>query len=173
VAQRLSAAILGAKADQTYVETNEIPDYLTPLDPDPEPGDDDKYIITKELTQKMEGNLASYLAMLGMPLELIDPYCGPILGENLDNIVHRWIRVIGHYPNSWIAKHLMSDGGGVFADWIGAIQATWPVIFAIYEHHLAHTIKVEKGQVMRVHPNGQHPNAGVDATTPQFEYTTQ
>ena len=179
--QRLSDAIRGVTVPgDGYVNDDDIPDYLRPVDPDPEPIDPDSspvsdnndFIITKEGMVLIEQNMGTYLSVIGMTLEMVDPYCGPILAENFDNIVGRWSKVIARYPAA--ARIFMSEGGGMIMDWIGAIQATWPVLYAIYEHHLARTVRTDKGRVMRVVNNGTGPT--VDSTMPpmpDFEYTTQ
>jgi hypothetical protein len=161
------------------VNTDEMPDYLRTVDPDPEPQDpdstpvnDNDFIITKDGMVLIEQNMGTYLSVIGMTLEMVDPYCGPILAENFDNIVGRWSKVIARYPAA--AKFFMSEGGGMLMDWIGAIQATWPVLYAIYEHHLSRTVRTEKGRVMRVTNNGQAPD--IDPTmppaAPDYAYTT-
>lgn len=172
IGQRLRDAVSRlAVPDDTYVEDSEMPEYLRTIDPDPDPSDpesatvaDNDFVITKESMAVIEENMGTYLSVIGMTLEMVDPYCGPVLAENLDNIVNRWSKVIARYPAA--AKIFMAKGGGMIMDWIGAIQATWPVLYAIYEHHLAHTIITEKGRVMRVtrNANGQGPE--VDATMP-------
>lgn len=183
--QRLSEALDGftltaERIPDEYLPIDETPDYLnTEGMSDPEPGDgqwakptDEEFRITASDMRLIEENMVTYLSVVGMTLELLDPYCGPVLGNNLENMVKRWSRVIGHYPSA--ARLFMAKGGGILMDWIAAIQATWPFLYALYEHHLARTVRTEGGRVMRVHsPNGQAPN--VDATLPdqEFEYTTQ
>lgn len=163
-----------------YVESEDAPDYITASEPDPEPKDDewdviteDELVITKEGLNKIEENLGTYLSVLGITFEMIDPYCGPILAENFDNIVGRWTKVIARYPRA--AKLFLSKDGGTLFTWIGAIQATWPVLYAIYEHHLSKTIQTDKqGRVYRVSPNGNAPD--VDATMPpqpEYDYSVQ
>lgn len=180
VGERLRAAmgrlnIPGANDD--YVATEEAPDYLHTVDSDPEPtGEwsevkDEEFVINAAGMRMIEENMGTYLSIVGMTVEMIDPYCGPVLAENFDNMVNRWSKVVAHYPKA-AALFLDSKGGTLFA-WIGALQATWPVLYAIYEHHLSKNIKVENGNVFR--RNDAHPGGGVDATTPpmpeQFAYT--
>lgn len=164
-----------------YVEVEDIPDYLqdaatsTPKDEEPS-GDwspvNEAPIITRQTMALIEENMGTYLSVVGMTLELVDPYCGPIAEQNLDNMVKRWSKVVSRYPSA--ARLFMAKGGGVIMDWIGALQATWPLLLALYEHHLAKTVKTDKGQVYRLSPNGNQPN--VDATTPpmgEYEYTAR
>lgn len=181
IADRLSSALgsftLRAEKPEDYVSDSGMPDYLHTVDPDPEPADpnvspvmDEQFIITRGDMVLIEENLGTYLSVIGMTLEMVDPYCGPILADNLDNIVQRWSKVIARYPAA--AKLFMAKGGGVLMDWIGAIQATWPVLFAVYEHHLSKNVVTEKGRVFRVqaNPNGQT----VDATMPpmpEYDYS--
>jgi hypothetical protein len=185
LADRLSAAMGRLTGQESsgndYVETGDAPDYISASDPDPEPNDnegwsvvtDEDLVITKAGLDKIEGNLGTYLSVVGITFEMIDPYCGPILAENFDNIVSRWTKVIARYPKA--AKFFMSEDGGTIFTWIGAIQATWPVLMAIYRHHLAKTIKTDKeGRIYEVHPNGSRPT--VDATTPpmpEYDYAVQ
>lgn len=170
--------IVVPESEPNYVNTDEIPPYIHAIESDPDPVDPDSstvkddtdYVITKENMVLIEENMGTYLSVIGMTLEMVDPYCGPILAENLDNIVNRWSKVVARYPAA--AKLFMSKGGGTIMDWIGAIQATWPVLFAIYEHHLSRNIRTENGRVMRVTNNGQGPT--VDPTmppTPDYAYT--
>lgn len=178
--QRLSNAIRGVTVPgDRYVEDSEMPEYLRTIEPDPEPQDpdnaevrEDDFVITRESMAVIEENMGTYLSVIGMTLEMVDPYCGPILADNFDNIVGRWSKVVARYPAA--AKMFMSKGGGTIMDWIGAIQATWPVLYAIYEHHLSRTVVTEKGRVMRVVNNGTGPT--IDPTmppAPEYAYTTR
>jgi hypothetical protein len=179
IGQRLGDALrkLSGPDAQPYVSTDEMPGYLHTVDPDPEPQDadssrvrDEDFIITKDGMVHIEQNMGTYLSVIGMTLEMVDPYCGPILADNFDNIVGRWSKVVARYPAA--AKFFMSEGGGMIMDWIGAIQATWPVLYALYEHHLARTVRTDKGRVMRVVGNANGPD--VDATMPpEYDYTTR
>lgn len=183
IGQRLRDAVSRlAVPDQSerYVEDSEIPDYLRTIDPDPEPADPDNaevitddFVITRESMALIEENMGTYLSVIGMTLEMVDPYCGPILADNFDNIVGRWSKVVARYPAA--AKMFMSKGGGTIMDWIGAIQATWPVLYAIYEHHLSRSVVTEKGKVYRVNQSANGQTQTVDPTMPpmqdQFAYT--
>lgn len=151
-----------------YVEESGMPDYLHTVDPDPEPGDGstspikgDEFVITQQSMILIEDNLGTYLSVVAMTLSLADPYCAPN-DDEIDELVKRWSKVISRYPSA--AKLFMSKGGGVIMDWIGALQATWPILYRVYEHHLSNTVKTDKGRVYRVQPstNGQT----VDATMP-------
>jgi hypothetical protein len=114
--------------------------------------------------KKIEENLGMYLSVVGMTVEMIDPYCGPVFAENVENIVKRWAIVIGHYPAA--AKLFLENQSGVLFAWIGAIQATWPVLYAIYEHHLSRTVRTDRdGRIMRLR---RTDGAFVDATAPNF-----
>lgn len=177
LAARLAAGIAGAvfPGQDNYVETDEYPDYLTPIQPDAEPSgedwseiNDDDFVINAAGMKLIEENLGFYLSVVGMTAEMIDPYCGPILAENFDNIVNRWSKVISHYPRA--AKLFLDTKGGTLFAWIGAIQATWPVLFAIYEHHLARTVETRGTKAYRRGTNGQTP----DSTMPpmaDFNYS--
>lgn len=178
IGERLTAGLrnLASKHDQEYVETDEYPDYLTPIAPDAEPGDeewseirDEEFVINAAGMKLIEENLGTYLSIVGMTAEMIDPYCGPILAENFDNIVNRWSKVIAHYPKA--AKLFLDTKGGTIFAWIGALQATWPVLYAIYEHHLARTVKTQGTTVFRRGANGQMPDATMPPMTDTYQYS--
>lgn len=163
-----------------YVSDDEIPNYLHESEPDPEPAEEwegpegDEYVINKAGMVLIEENLGTYLSVVGITLEMIDPYCGPILADNFENIVGRWTKVIAKYPRT--AKLFMSKEGGTIMTWIGALQATWPVLLAIYDHHLAKNVKVDNlGRAYRVTNPEQSPNGETkqDATTPPFQFTVE
>lgn len=162
--------------DNPYVPTDEYPDYISASDPDPEPsGEDwshasnDEFLVTAEGIKAIKDNLGAYLITAGMTLELIDPYCGTALRDNIDDIVNNWAKVISHYPSA--AKMFMAKGGGKIMAWIDAIMATWPVLVAVYEHHLSRSVKLDSlGNPVRVNKNTPSPN-GSFATQPDFNYT--
>ena len=180
VSDRLRGA-LGGMVGETYVQTDDAPDYLHQIEPDPEPamGDWDKkdaeeYVITAKGYKLIEDNLATYLSVVGITLEMIDPYCGPILAENIENIVNKWTKVIARYPKA--AQLFMSEEGGTIMTWIGAIQATWPVLYAIYEHHLNKSVTVENGKVFKRKPGSRVKPSDIDATTPpmpDYDYSVE
>jgi hypothetical protein len=152
----------------TYVESGEMPDYLTTVTPDPDPDDPDstavkgdEFVVTQKNMELIQDNMGTYLSVVSMTLSLADPYCAPS-DDEIDALVKRWSKVVSRYPRA--AKLFMSEGGGIIMDWIGAIQATWPILFRLYEHHLAGTVKTEKGRIYRVTPNGSGPT--VDSTMP-------
>lgn len=159
-----------------YVSDENSPDNLHPVDPDPEPmgGSEDwapddsaEFVINAAGIQKIEENLGFYLSVLGLTVEMIDPYCGPILAKNIDNIVARWAKVIAHYPPA--AKIFLDSKGGILFAWISAIQATWPVLYAFYEHHLGKVVRVSRNGVVERKVDGPGPFRGFDATTPPME----
>ena len=182
LADRFGRALRGAfvPPDNSYVDSEEPPDYIHETEPDEEPasGDwsqagDDEYVINKAGMILIEDNLGTYMSVVGITLEMIDPYCGPILAENFDNIVHRWAKVIARYPRA--AKLFLSKDGGTLMTWIGAMQATWPVLYAVYEHHLAKTVKTDNlGRTYRVMTPQSQNGQNVDATMPpmpEYDYT--
>ena len=173
VGDRLTAGLrnLVMPDGESYVNDEEPPEYLHTVNPDPEPDDsewsevtDDEFVLNAAGMREIEQNLGTYLSVVGMTVEMIDPYCGPILAENFDNIVNRWSKVVAHYPGA--AKLFLDKKGGTIFAWIGALQATWPVLYAVYEHHLSRTVRTKDGRVMRVYQNGQGPTP--DGVTPQF-----
>jgi hypothetical protein len=182
VADRLTEGLrkfAGKSSNDEYVSNAEPPDYIHESDPDPGPTGEwsdapEEFVINKAGMELIENNLGTYLSVLGITLEMIDPYCGPILAENFDNIISKWSKVIARYPRA--AKLFMSKDGGTLMVWIGAIQATWPILLAIYEHHLAKNIQTDKqGRVFKVTKQSANGHGEtVDATMPpmpDFEYT--
>jgi hypothetical protein len=160
-----------------YVESDAAPDYLHSVEPDPDPmGDDwaevkpDEFVVTKQHMERIQDNMGTYLSVVSMTLSLADPYCAPN-DDEIDELVKRWSKVIARYPRA--AKFFMSEGGGALMDWIGAATATWPILIRLYEHHLSHEIKTDKGQVYRVHPsaNGQPVDATMPPVPDTYDYS--
>jgi hypothetical protein len=151
-----------------YVADESPPDYLSSVDPDPDPIDDTfgnepevEYVINEAGLAKIEENLGTYLSIVGMTGSMLDPYCGSVLADQLPVMVNKWTKVIAHYPK---AAELFLDGkGGIIFAWIAALQATWPVLLAFYHHHLARDIQVKDGRVFRK-DNAVRP--GFDGTMP-------
>lgn len=160
-----------------YVADESAPDYLSSVDPDPEPIDSEfhtepevEYVINEAGLAKIEENLGTYLSIVGMTGSMIDPYCGSMLADNLPNMVNKWTKVIAHYPK--VAEMFLDGKGGIVFAWISALQATWPVLLAFYHHHLARDIQVKDGRVFRK-DNAMRP--GFDGTMPpmpdNFDYS--
>lgn len=173
LSERIRTLTLGSEpeyvAEQDTGYVHEIED-TDSMGPEWEPAEESEYLINAAGLKTIQENMTTYLSVIGITVEMIDPYCGPILAQNLDNIVIRWSKVVAHYPK---AAELFMDGkGGVIFTWIGALQATWPVLYAIYQHHLAKTVAVApNGQIynrkQQPNPNGQFP----DPLTPEFQYS--
>lgn len=175
--ERMNALIGGIKLPGeedahtvTYVSDDE-PGYVHDSgDYDPDPAGEewtpapDEFLVNAAGLKQIEDNLGTYLSVIGMTAEMIDPYCGAMLAQNFENMVSKWSKLIAHYPKA--AALFMDAKGGVIFTWIGAIQATWPVLYAFYEHHLAKTVRVQDGVIQRRTGNG---NGGMpDSTTPPF-----
>lgn len=181
--ERLSDALFSMKTerktDDGYVPIDETPDYIHPINPDPEPTSEDwsqvkpdEFVITAGEFNQIRDNLGTYLATVGMTIGIIDPYCGTILRDNLDDTVNSWARVITHYPTA--AKVFMAKGGGKIMAWIDALISTWPILLAIYEHHLAHTVKIDSlGRAIKVSKADASMPNGHFATQPEYNYTVE
>jgi hypothetical protein len=169
--------VVGNPDDPEYVTENDT-GYVHEIDDTDSPGSewepvkDEEFIINAAGLKKIQDNLGTYLSIVGMTVEMLDPYCGPILAQNFDNIVVHWSKVIAHYPK---AAELFLDGkGGIIFTWIGALQATWPFLFAIYQHHLARTIMVApNGQIYRkgAQPAPDSNGQFTDPLQPEFQYS--
>lgn len=168
MAERLRSGLFGGNSAD-FVESDEGHPYITETDPDPEPqgedwarvGNDDDFVINDAGMRAIEDNMGTYLSIVGMTLEMVDPYCGSIAADNFDNMISKWAKVVAHYPSA--AKLFLDGKGGIVFTWIAAIQATWPLLYAIFEHHLARTVELRDGIAYRRTQNGQSP---VDATMP-------
>jgi hypothetical protein len=127
--------------------------------PDPEPGESPQdfdyvpdFVITPGIKNDIAGKLGLFAAIIGMPLETMDPYCGPVFAGNVDNMINSYLPIICRSPGA--VKFFQSTSGG-WLDWIKALQATWPVIKMAYMHHLARSV----GQPM---PDGTMPPMAQD-----------
>jgi hypothetical protein len=179
LSDRVRGLIIG-EADNEYVEDTDYPDYLTPdsVDPDPDPAGSDyhqvpedsaEYVINAAGMAKIEDSLGTYLSIFGITMEMVDPYCGPILAENMDNIVRRWAKVIAKYPKA--AEMFMEGKGGTLMLWIGAIQATWPFLFAMYEHHFSKDVQTSGGNIYRKGTDRFAQTVDPTGGQDQFAYT--
>ena len=176
LSERIRGLVIGGNADYPEYVTEQDTGYVHEIEdtdsmgPEWEPAEESEYIINAAGLKTIQENMATYLSVIGITVEMIDPYCGPILAQNFDNMVQKWSKVVAHYPK---AAELFMDGkGGVIFTWIGALQATWPVLYAIYQHHLAKTVAVApNGQIynrkQQPNPNGQFP----DPLQPEFQYS--
>jgi hypothetical protein len=148
---------------------HEAPDSLrnaeVPSDPEPteSQGDvynDPQFIVTPGMRNDIAGKLGLFAAIIGMPFEAIDPYCGGIFAANVDGMINAYLPIITRSPGA--VKFFMSKTGG-WLDWIKALEATWPVVVAIYSHHLARTVQTDK----RPRPDATLPPQPAD----NFAYT--
>src|SRR5215469_2681954 len=150
--------------DSTYVSEDEIPDYIDELDPDPEPmggeywepQQEEEFIVNAAGLKKIQDNLGFYFVTVGMTLEMIDPYCGAIAAQNANNVIEHWSKVIAVYPAA--AKFFMGTQSGKLFAWINALQATWPILLAIYRHHFERSIKVKDGIIYSVRKDQEYPD---------------
>lgn len=151
---------------QGDIPTFEPPESLSNarVSPDPEPGESPNeipdFIITPGIRNDIAGKLGLFAAIIGMPLEAIDPYCGPIFANNVDNMINSYLPIICRSPGA--VKFFQSTSGG-WLDWIRALQATWPVIQAAYAHHLARSV----GRDTRTPPDATRPPMPQD----NYEYS--
>lgn len=174
---RLIGQVRTPEPDNDYVSQEESHDYIREIEHDPDPAggqweappEDDEIIINEAGMKKIQENLAFYLVTVGMTLEILDPYCGSVAAEHANNMVEHWSKVIAHYPG--VAKHFLSEKGGVIFAWINALQATWPVLVAIYNHHLAGTVRVEDGIIYKVNKATGQQKPMPDATMPPMPDT--
>lgn len=173
--QRLGAVLGSARPPEEpggYVVADEPHEYISAIDPDPAPegdewepaGGEDDFVINAAGMKKISDNLGFYFTTVGMTLEIIDPYCGAVAAANATNVIERWTKVIAAYPKT--AEFFMSERSGTLFAWINALQATWPILYAIFEHHFSKTVMIKDGVVYRKNPDGTPATAAPDATTP-------
>jgi hypothetical protein len=148
---------------------HDAPDSLAnaAVEPDPEPDgadrdvyNDPEFIVTPTMKNDIAGKLGLFAAIIGIPFEAIDPYCGGIFAANVDKMIDSYLPLITRSPGA--VKFFMSKTGG-WLDWIKALEATWPVVTAVYAHHLARTV----GKDTRPRPDATMPPSPVD----NFAYT--
>lgn len=149
--------------------TFDAPDSLrnaeVPADPDPAQAEHDVYnepefLVTPKIRNEIAGNLGVWAAVIGIPFEAIDPYCGKIFAQNIDGMINSYLPLITRSPGA--VKFFTARSGG-WLDWVRALEATWPVIVAIYAHHLARTVNKDT----RPMPDATLPPQGADS----FAYT--
>jgi hypothetical protein len=102
---------------------------------------------------------------------MADPYCGRALSENLDNMIDKAMPLIVRSPAA--VKFLTSTSGGLL-DWVGFLQSCWPVLQAIYAHHLARSVVQDPktGAFIRKSVNGSVVNATMPPLM-DFDYTAE
>lgn len=162
---RVSVVTPGQRVDDTdNFPTSDIPVHDAPesltnarVTPDAEPGpgpEDFEYvpdfIVTPGMRNDIAGKLGLFAAIIGMPLETMDPICGPVFAGSVDNMINAYLPIICRSPGA--VKFFQSTSGG-WLDWIKALQATWPVIKIAYLHHLARSV----GRDNREMPNATMP----------------
>lgn len=148
--------------------TYDPPDSLrnAQIGPDPEPSEaasdvynQPEFIVTPGMKNDIAGKLGLFAAIIGMPFEAIDPYCGGIFAANVDKMIDAYLPLITRSPGA--VKFFMSKTGG-WLDWIKALEATWPVVVAVYSHHLARTVQRD---------NRPRPDATMPPSADEFNYT--
>lgn len=165
---------------ESYVPQEESHSYIREIDPDPDPQGDDwqaaegeEFTVNAAGMKKIEENLGFYLVTVGMTLEMIDPYCGSIAAANANNMIDRWSKVIACYPKA--ANFFMGEKSGTLFTWINALQATWPLLYATYEHHLARTVQVRGGIAYRKVKDSDQavPDPTIPPMPDEYQYTTR
>lgn len=147
--------------DTSYTETpvvNEddtvsVDDIAGDIPDDPEPRQMPEYKpkanvrVTASVKRDIEGKLAFAFGMAGQTWSLADPVCGSVLMESGPAMAKAYMPLICQSPDMvrWLSK------GGSFLLWADALMATWPLLQAIFAHHIARTISAQQS------PNGTVP----------------
>lgn len=177
-------------SDKSSKESMPIPDvaYVDPpsslLDaqtqPDPMPADmpDSQYsypdqpefVITPGIRADAKGKLTLFGVLIATPLTMVDPYCGDALSDNLDNMIDKAMPIIGRSPAA--IKFLTGTSGGIM-EWLALLQACWPVVVAIYAHHLGRTVvrDINTGRFIKVNKQGQRIDATMPPVPDTYEYS--
>jgi hypothetical protein len=115
---------------------------------DPEPAEsqhdvynEPEFIVTPAIRNDVAGKMGLFAIIIGLPFEAMDPYCGNIFANNVENIIDKTVPIICRSPGA--VKFFTSTTGG-WMEWVAMIQAWWPVLTAIYAHHLARTVSRDK-----------------------------
>lgn len=153
----LRITVGNARPDNKQDQDFPVPDvsYVDPpktlldaqVTPDPPPADqpdsqygypeDVPFVLTPGLKADAKGKLALFGTLVATPLDMVDPYCGAALSQNLDNMIDKAMPLIMRSPAA--IKFLTSTSGGLM-EWLAFLQACWPVITAAYAHHLARSV---------------------------------
>jgi hypothetical protein len=148
--------------------------------PDPSPADmpDGQYVYSEEpafvvtpgIRADAKGKLALFGVLIATPLDMVDPYCGGVLSENLDNMIDKAMPLISRSPAA--IKFLTGTSGGIM-EWLAFLQACWPVIVAIYAHHLGRSVvrDINTGQFVRVDKQGNKVDATMPPVPETYEYS--
>jgi hypothetical protein len=150
------------------------------VNPDPAPADmgdaqysysdDTPFVITPGIRADAKGKLALFGTLVAVPLDMVDPYCGRVLSDNLDNMIDKAMPLIARSPAA--IKFLTSSSGG-FLEWIALLQACWPVFMAIYAHHLARTVVRDDktGRYVKVNKDGNAVDPTMPPAADNYEYS--
>lgn len=98
--------------------------------------------VTKAVQGDIEGKLALLLAVPVTTWAAVDPYCGGVMGDNLDSIVRKATPLICQSPQAvkWFTE------GGIYLLWLDLALAVQPVAVAAWRHHVAGTVTIIDGQ---------------------------
>lgn len=115
--------------------------------PDPEPPNatDDKFnkpedkifTVSKLVREDIEGKIGFFWGMTASGFQLFDPYCGKVMADRTEIIAAKLTPLVCKSPD--LVKWFSSKGGG-YMEWLDLAIAVWPVLEAIYAHHLAKTV---------------------------------
>jgi hypothetical protein len=126
-------------------EWQEIADSTEP-DPDPVDGQDDRYnkppedrifTVSKVIREDIEGKIGFFWGMSASAIQMFDPYCGSVMVQRTEIIAAKMTPIICKSPD--LVNWFSSKGGG-YMEWLDLAIAFWPVMEAIYAHHLAKSV---------------------------------
>lgn len=132
--------------------------------------DGSQFVITPGIKADAKGKLALFGVLLATPLDMVDPYCGGVLSANLDNMIDKAMPLISRSPAA--IQFLTGTSGGIM-EWLAFLQACWPVIAAIYAHHLARSIvrDINSGKYVRVNKEGIPVDSTMPPVPDTYEYS--
>jgi hypothetical protein len=96
--------------------------------------------VTKAVQQDIEGKLTLLLSVPVMAWETADPYCGGAAADRLERMIQTAVPLICQSPDA--VK--MFTRGTTWMLWLEFLVAIAPVGGAVYQHHVAHTVELER-----------------------------
>lgn len=114
--------------------------------PDPTPGEVPKLKkavirpttsgnVTPALKKKISAEIEAYIEFAALPIVLRDPTCGQALHEQAKPIADAIANLLARNPE--LAHKFLATG--VLGDWLKLLSVTYPVLKAVFDHHITKT----------------------------------
>lgn len=102
----------------------------------PKPAKGTRKPATAAIRKQVADELHTYLEMAAMTWGLRDDYCAGALSESSQEIAERLADIIA--PNPKLVEWLHTSG--LVGDWLKLLMAVKPVVSAIRDHHITHSV---------------------------------